>query len=251
MTTTENWILVVTNGHIDQSLSFKGPFKQHAQLFSNLGDRFKLTDVADPSGYWSDAHLGRALARLDFNRDGKNDFVVTHLGERSALLLNETPSDNHWLQVRLVGVQSERDAVGARVRVRAGEREWTDWVISGDGYLCRNEAVVSFGLGNATKVDEIVIDWPSGVQQTLDRSFAGSPDSYRRKRCGSVCIGRPIGCDWALTTCQGADFAPRQNSMTRSSSRGATLDASLGRQSQEMCTITSVSRGATVDVLPR
>ena len=93
--------------------------------------------------------------------------MVTHLGQRSALLLNETPSDNHWLQLRLVGVQSERDAVGARIRVRAGDREWTDWVISGDGYLCRNEAVVSFGLGDATKVDEIVIDWPSGAQQTL------------------------------------------------------------------------------------
>ena len=160
--------LVVTNGHIDQYEGMSGPFEQLPQLFCNLGDKFQQVDVADSSSYWQTGHLGRALARLDFNRDGKNDFVVTHLGETSALMLNQTPTSGHWLQLQLAGVDSERDAVGARVRIQVGERESTDWVIGGDGYLCRNEQVVSFGLGEATRVDEIVIDWPSGQRQTMN-----------------------------------------------------------------------------------
>ncbi len=139
--------LVVTNGHIEQSLSIQAPFEQPLQLFSNLGGRFELVAVEDPSGYWSGKHLGRGLARLDFNRDGKDDFAVTHLGEQSALLINRTETMNHWLQVRLVGVESERDAIGAKVKIRFDDREATNWVIAGDGYFCRNETTVSFGLG--------------------------------------------------------------------------------------------------------
>ncbi len=159
--------LVVTNGHIDKYETMSGPFKQLPQLFCNLGDQFQVVEVIDSSGYWQTGHLGRALARLDFNRDGKNDLVVTHLGETSALLLNETQTDNHWLQLQLIGVQSERDAIGAKIRVKLGDRELWEWVIGGDGYLCRNEAVVSFGLGDVARVDEITIDWPSGVKQTI------------------------------------------------------------------------------------
>ena len=82
-------------------------------------------------------------------------------------LLNQTAADNHALQVQSVGVESERDAIGARIRIEVGNRQSTDWVIGGDGYLCRNEAVVSFGLGDASTVDQIEIEWPSGVSQKL------------------------------------------------------------------------------------
>lgn len=159
--------LLVTNGHIDQYETMSGPFKQLPQLFANLGDRFEEVGVEDRSGYWNAPHLGRTLAKLDFDGDGKNDFVVTHLGEASALMINQTEATGHWLQIRLVGVQSERDAIGAQIRVRTGQRESTDWVIGGDGYLCRNEPVVSFGLGDVDHVDQIEITWPSGQTQTL------------------------------------------------------------------------------------
>jgi tetratricopeptide (TPR) repeat protein len=159
--------LVVTNGHIEKAVTIPAPFEQPAQLFSNLGSRFELIEVADPSGYWSENHLGRGLARLDFNRDGKNDFVITHLGETSALLLNQTETQNHWLQLSLVGVSSERDAIGAKVQIRFGNQQLTEWVVAGDGYLCRNESVVSFGLGEVSAVDQIIIQWPSGQQQTI------------------------------------------------------------------------------------
>jgi hypothetical protein len=160
--------LAVTNGHIDDYAKMSGPFRQKSQLFANLGKQFQEVTVSDPSGYWSQPHLGRAMARIDFNRDGKNDLVVTHLNEPSALLINESKTPGHWLQLRLVGVESERDAVGAKVTVESEDRRWTEWAVGGDGYLCRNEAVVSFGLGTATKIDRVQIQWPSGANQILN-----------------------------------------------------------------------------------
>ncbi len=160
--------LAVTNGHIDDYRTMSGPFRQKSQLFANLGNRFEETKVSDPSGYWATPHLGRAMARLDFNRDGRNDLVVTHLSESSSLLLNETDQSGHWLQLKLIGVESERDAIGAKVTVESGEHQWTAWVTGGDGYLCRNESVVSFGLGIVNSADRVRIEWPSGVKQSLN-----------------------------------------------------------------------------------
>jgi hypothetical protein len=149
-----------------------GPYQQSPQLFCNLGDRFQAVEVADSSGYWDSTHLGRGLSRIDFNRDGKNDFLISHVGETSALMLNESPSENHWLQLRLVGVESERDAVGTRITIQFAGRESTAWVIGGDGYLARNESIVSFGLGNADVVDQVVVQWPSGVRQQFENVSA-------------------------------------------------------------------------------
>ncbi len=159
--------LVVTNGHIEQSAAIADPFEQPAQLFQNLGNRFVLREVTDPSGYWSDRHVGRGLARLDFNRDGKMDFAVTHLGETSALLINRTATKNHWIQIQLVGTQSERDAIGAKVDVQVGNRSLSQWVVAGDGFFCRNEAILAFGLGTAQRIDQLTVRWPSGLRQQI------------------------------------------------------------------------------------
>ena len=164
----DGWLdLVVTNGHIDNYLKMSGTYRQAAQFFRHSGDKFELVDVTDESGYWSKQHLGRALARLDFNRDGKDDFVVTHMADPSALLINQSQSGHHWLQVELVGVRSERDAIGAKITLNLGAREIARWLTAGDGYLCRNEPVVAFGLGEVESVDRIVIQWPRGARQEL------------------------------------------------------------------------------------
>ncbi|MCM2369982.1 FG-GAP-like repeat-containing protein [Aporhodopirellula aestuarii] len=157
--------LMVTNGHLDDSVENRSSFHQPPQLFANLGSHFQPAEVVDSSGYWDARYLGRGLARLDFNRDGKNDAVVTHIGQRSALLINQTPTENHWLQIQLVGTESERDAIGAEVRVRCGERETVDWAAAGDGYLCRNESAISFGLGPAMVPVEVEVRWPTGKRQ--------------------------------------------------------------------------------------
>ncbi len=159
--------LVVTNGHVEDEAGSNASFKQPPQLFRNMHGAFELVEVFDRSGYWSDQHLGRALARVDFNGDGRMDFVVSHLGAPTALLVNETITSHHWLQLQLVGTQSERDAIGAVVKIRTSGKESSHWVVAGDGYFSRNEAVVPIGLGKDDHVDEITITWPSGSIQTL------------------------------------------------------------------------------------
>ncbi len=158
--------LAVTNGNIEQAPG--EPLQQSPQFFVNLGNEFGLSDVDDPSGYWQGEYLGRCMARLDFNSDGRQDLLITHLDSPSALLVNQTETTNHWLTVQLVGVQSERDAIGAEVQVHAGDKVWTNWIVGGDGYLCHNEPTVSFGLGEATRVDKIVVTWPNKNQQTFN-----------------------------------------------------------------------------------
>ncbi len=159
--------IVVTNGHVEDETQSEAAFEQPPQLFRNMDGHFQLVEVSDASGYWSSRHLGRALARIDFNRDGKMDYLVTHLEAQTALLINQTDSQNHWLQLQLVGTQCERDAIGARVRVKTGDKESYHWVTAGDGYLCRNELVLQIGLGQMTQIDEMVIEWPSGTVQTI------------------------------------------------------------------------------------
>ncbi|WP_404309032.1 FG-GAP-like repeat-containing protein [Neorhodopirellula lusitana] len=157
--------LIVTNGHLDDTVENRSEFRQPPQLFSNSGSRFVPVQLDDSSDYWSSLFLGRGLARLDFNRDGKSDIVVTHIGQPSALLVNQTTSENHWLQVQLVGTDSERDAIGAEVHVRWNDRESVDWVAAGDGYLSCNESAICFGLGAALVPVEVEVRWPSGKRQ--------------------------------------------------------------------------------------
>ena len=118
--------LVVTNGHIDDAIENKGGFKQPAQLFINAGNEFRLGSVTDASGYWESGHLGRALATLDYDSNGLLDFVVTHIEEPTALLLNKTETGNHWIQLQLTGTDSERDAIGARIEITIGNQKYTD-----------------------------------------------------------------------------------------------------------------------------
>jgi len=159
--------LAVTNGNIENHHSTKTPYKQPAQLFVNLGSRLDRVQVIDPSHYFDHHHVGRALATLDFNRDGRTDFVITHMGATSALLINQTETDHHWLDVELIGTHCERDAIGAKIEIRAQDSRWTGWVMSGNGYLCRNESVVSFGFGKVRALDQVLVHWPDGEQQAV------------------------------------------------------------------------------------
>jgi hypothetical protein len=109
---------------------------------------------------------GRGLAVLDSDRDGRLDIVLRNFYQAAGLLQNRRGS-GHWIGFELEGTRSNRDAVGARIRARSGERWQTRVVTTGSGYLSGNSLRQHFGLGGATRVDEVVIDWPSGERSEL------------------------------------------------------------------------------------
>lgn len=129
-------------------------------LFRNDGDG-RFTDVGWVNGAGR-IEDGRGLSVFDADRDGRLDLLLRNYRMPAVLLRNEA-ADGHWLQVRLVGTRSNRDAVGARLRLRTGERWQTRLVTAGSGYLSSSSLIQHFGLGDAEHVDELSIEWPSGL----------------------------------------------------------------------------------------
>lgn len=110
-------------------------------------------------------HRGSAYG--DFNRDGKLDLVVTALSAPAELWMNDSATDNHWLEVALQGTKSNRDGIGTRIRVLAGGQNQYNLMSTASGYASSSSGPVHFGLGKAAKADEIEIRWPSGTVQLL------------------------------------------------------------------------------------
>ncbi|WDQ14917.1 FG-GAP-like repeat-containing protein [Rhodopirellula sp. P2] len=165
----DGWLdLMTTNGHIFDQSHLGEPFRQPPLLMHNRMDRFEAVKVSDPSSYLAGSYLGRGLAKLDWNQDGQMDLVVTHLDRPAALLEVRTGTMGHVLQLEMVGVQSERDAIGVRVTIQAKRGIQVDWVTAGDGFLCTDEPVLEFGLADCDVVDEIQVTWPSGTVQTFE-----------------------------------------------------------------------------------
>jgi hypothetical protein len=109
----------------------------------------------------------RGVAFGDFDRDGRVDVVVTRLGEAPLLLRNISSTHNHWLNLRLVGAKSNRDAIGALVTLQSGGLRQINRVTSSVGYASSSDLTLHFGLGGCPKVDQIDIEWPSGIRQSL------------------------------------------------------------------------------------
>ncbi|WP_167546764.1 FG-GAP-like repeat-containing protein [Stieleria maiorica] len=164
----DGWLdLAVLNGHVFDARDEGIPFQMVPQLFRGGQEGFRLQERTLGGDYWKQQQLGRTLATLDWNRDGKMDLVAGHLDLPIALLQNESTTQ-HWIQIELIGVDCERDAIGAEVRITADQESWTGWQTGGDGYMCSNEQVVHFGVGAAEAIDQVQIRWPGGATQVFD-----------------------------------------------------------------------------------
>ena len=161
----DGWLdLAVVNGHIDDTVrNVRGVgYAQPPQLFLNNGQG-KFQDVADEvGGGFSQPKVGRGLAYGDFDRDGDLDLLLTTNNGPSYLYRNDQLAGNRSVRFRLIGTKSNRDAIGARVRIFHGGSSQSRLVKGGSSYLSQSELPVTFGVGKRDMIDRVVIDWPSG-----------------------------------------------------------------------------------------
>jgi tetratricopeptide (TPR) repeat protein len=157
--------LVLTNGDVvDFSASEPGRhYAQQPQFLRNTGRRFELVPGDTLGEFFTKRWLGRGLARLDWDDDGRPDFVVSHIGLPAALLRNTSPSTGHFVKIRLTGTRSARDAFGTRVTLSTPGQSWTQQLTAGDGYMACNQRELLFGLGTETTLAELTVKWPSGT----------------------------------------------------------------------------------------
>ena len=138
---------------------------QKKRLFHNLGDgTFK--EMAEAAGVANDRD-GRGVGVGDFNNDGRLDFYEGNARQASQLYLNASENVGHWVELKLQGVKSNRNAIGARVYVRAAGESWLREINGGNGYSSQSTFRRHFGLGAVSRIEEVEIRWPSGSTEIL------------------------------------------------------------------------------------
>jgi hypothetical protein len=184
--------LLLVNGHVYPEVDTQhlgSNFQEPRILYHNNGNA-TFTDISATSGPGiNDASSSRGLAIGDLWNDGHLSAVVSNMNAPPSLLVNQIHNTNHWVTFRPVGAfpasrkqsqttstasampatKSNRDAIGARIRVKAGARVLIDEVRSGSSFISNNDMRVHFGLGSATKIDWAEVRWPSGLVEKFDK----------------------------------------------------------------------------------
>ncbi|MGB7547567.1 MAG: CRTAC1 family protein [Terracidiphilus sp.] len=142
---------------------------QEHTLFRGLGNG-QFEDVSRQAGaVLSQRTVARGACFADYDNDGKVDAFVVNLGARGTLVHNVSTNTGHWVAIKLIGTKSNRDGIGARVDLYAGGKRYMEERVAESGYLSQNDDRLHFGLGAATVVDKIVVHWPSGAEQTVEK----------------------------------------------------------------------------------
>jgi hypothetical protein len=167
--------LLVVNGHIDETIvQARVTYAEPPHLFLNAGGG-RLHDVAAQlGGTFAQPKVGRGAAFGDFDGDGDPDVVITTNGGPAFLYRNDVAASNHVARFVLRGTKSNRDAIGAIVRITAGDLRASRMVKTGSSYLSQSELPLSFGLGARRTIDRVVIEWPSGANEELTKIAAGN-----------------------------------------------------------------------------
>jgi enediyne biosynthesis protein E4 len=161
--------LLIAQGHDLDTVELTNPqirYREPMLLARNTGHGF--VDVSAASGsVFREAWVGRGLATGDIDNDGRVDAVVSTNDGPVHVIRNETKTANHWLTLRLVGHKSNRDAIGAVVKMVTAKGARYATVTTASSYLSSSDKRVHFGLGGETRAATIEIRWPSGIRQTL------------------------------------------------------------------------------------
>ena len=168
--------LIAANGHIDETVrNIRGNvgYAQPPQVFLNNGSA-RFSDVSSEVGQgFRDPKVARGLAYGDFDRDGDVDILLTTNSGPAYLYRNDQLGGNRSIRFKLRGTQSNRDAIGARLRIEASGLSQIRMVKSGSSYLSQSELPITFGLGKADKIERVVIQWPNGRSEEYKNLSAG------------------------------------------------------------------------------
>lgn len=162
------------NGHLEEEISKTQRtqrYEQSPQLFWNAGRDAKNELVLVTSEKTGEAFqepiVGRGAAYGDFDGDGDQDVVITVSNGRAMLFRNDQQHGHHWLRVDVRGTDANRDGIGARVQAKLGDRLLEQAVMPTKSYLSQCEKTITFGLGDQTTVDSLIVTWPGGEQETF------------------------------------------------------------------------------------
>ncbi|MGC1660860.1 MAG: CRTAC1 family protein [Candidatus Acidiferrales bacterium] len=167
--------LLVINGHILDNIALYHPevaYAEEKKLYRNTGDASFVDSTKTEGADFRAPRVGRGLAVGDFDNDGWLDFLVNNNGQDAQLFRNDGAASpaargNHWLGVKLVGTKSNRDAIGAHLKLVAGDLTSYDQTKGGMSYMSAQDPRIYFGLGKRNRVDSLEIWWPSGWRETL------------------------------------------------------------------------------------
>ena len=161
--------LLIAQGHDLDTIEKVSPqlhYREPMMLARNTGKKF--VDVSGISGdIFHEAWVGRAMAIGDIDNDGRIDAVVTTNGGPPHILLNQTPTTNHWITLHLTGHKSNRDGIGALVKLTTAQGSQWVTATTSSSYLSASDPRVHFGMGDSAVASSIEIHWPSGIVQTL------------------------------------------------------------------------------------
>ena len=162
--------IFISTGHVFPEVIGRNLTVSYAEkkiLCRNLGGGH-FEDVSAKAGAAiAEARTSRGCAFGDFDNDGDVDIIVINMNEPPSLLRNDCETGNNWIKVKCAGTKSNRSAIGARVRVVAGTHSQIDEVMSGASYISQNDFRLHFGLGKATRTDQITVRWPTGIEESF------------------------------------------------------------------------------------